>query len=176
MAKKAGKAKFKKAIITAVVAFGVIAVLFVLYVASLFGINFRVTKTAELKAMQKAASVVKLSSGYQTDRDQNDLYYALGKPIYPEVRLTYSPLPDYTSEDVFSEIVGVLEENNWEKDRPEYEHGYYHAALPQKRFILLASVRTIPEKNVVRIWFSTKFHPSPTTPAPKLNIYNLQTD
>jgi hypothetical protein len=138
------------------------------------GFEFRLFKTSELVAMEKAASTIQLTTGREVKRRQNDFHNSLGMPVYAEITVDYTPTTNYSKQDLLAEISQDLQKNNFKEDRLEMkEPGYYHAVLPQERFEVVVSVIDITEGNVVKVNFTTQIPNSPQTPTPKLDIrYN----
>ena len=117
------------------------------------------TESTELKAMlESSAATAQLTTGSEVYRQIQDreIKPLLGKPKQPEVRIEYEPINNYTKEDVYDEIVGILEKNNWEmKELSIAQPGYYNASLPQDGFTILAEVLIHSQSNIVSIDLTT---------------------
>jgi hypothetical protein len=116
-------------------------------------------ESTELKAMLKSAdATTQITTGseisrYVQERETNPL---VGKPKQPEVRIDYEPLHNYTKEDIYNEIVAILEENGWERDELSIpQSGYYRANLLQDGFIIVAEVQIHSKLNIVSIYLRT---------------------
>jgi hypothetical protein len=77
-------------------------------------------KSAELRALEDAASVLQLTTGQEVSRSVQDKGTALGKPVYAKIYIEYEPINNYTKEDVYHEIIAILERNGWEGERVEH--------------------------------------------------------
>lgn len=117
------------------------------------------TRSAEVNAMlDSSVATTQLTTGSEVrrryqDRETNPL---LGKPKQPEFRIEYEPKSNYTQEDVYDEIVGILENNNWENEELGIaQSGYYKAALSQDGFSIVAEVLIHSRSNIVSIQLHT---------------------
>jgi hypothetical protein len=131
------------------------------YIALAFGALLFLSgcQSAELKALENSTSILQLTTGREVSRWQQDKGVTLGKPDYPEVRIEYEPINNYAKEDVYNEIVGILEENNWErKELSIAQSGYFRASLPQDDFKIVVAVLIHLKSNIVIIQFGTNPH------------------
>jgi len=71
-------------------------------------------KSAQLKALENSISIIQPTTGREASRSVQDKEAGFTGPIYAELRITYEPINDYTKEDLYDEIVALLEGNNWE--------------------------------------------------------------
>lgn len=108
------------------------------------------TRSSELNALEASASIIQLTTGREVSRWHQDKGVALGKPIRAEVRIEYEPANNYTKEDVYNEIVTILEKNNWDRERQNIAQSVYYT-LPQDGFSIVAKVRFDSESNIVSI-------------------------
>jgi hypothetical protein len=116
-------------------------------------------KSTELKAMlESSVATTQLTTGSEVSRQYQDRQTKplLGKPKQPEVRIEYEPINNYTKEDVYDEIVGILEKNDWEREELSIaQPGYYKASLPQDDFTIVAEVLIHSKSNIVSINLGT---------------------
>ena len=114
-------------------------------------------QSAELKSLEDASSVFKLSTGSESSRWSQDKGTTLGKPVYPELRIEYKPDANHSVEDVYQEIINILEKNNWQKEKVTIDQpGFYLASLKKDDFVIQASVLILTERNVVNVQLSAK--------------------
>jgi hypothetical protein len=108
--------------------------------------------------LESSAATVQLITGQEINRYTQDreIKPLLGKPKQPEVRIDYEPTSNYTKEDVYNEIVGILEKNNWEKEELSVsQFGYFKASLSKENFTIVVEVVIHPEMNIVSIYLRT---------------------
>jgi len=84
--------------------------------ASVFGVllflsGCGIIKSAELQALEDAASVLQLTTGREVSRSLRDKGTALGKPVYAEIIIEYEPVNSHTRKEVFDEIITMA---HWE--------------------------------------------------------------
>ncbi|MDP9312965.1 MAG: hypothetical protein M3R24_19115 [Chloroflexota bacterium] len=115
------------------------------------------TRSNELNAILKSSvATTQLTTGREVSRSQQDKSTTLGKPVYAKLILEYEPVNNNTKEDVFNEIVAILEKDNWEREelsRPI--PGFFKATLPQDNFSLVADVSIDAQRNTVIIRLET---------------------
>jgi hypothetical protein len=104
-------------------------------------------KSAELQAIEDAASVLQLTKGNEVRRSLQDGGTAMGKPVYPEILIIYEPINNYTLEDVYAEIVATLEKNDWEGSEPVTGRDYFEATLQKGQFKISTGVSINPRTN-----------------------------
>ena len=110
-------------------------------------------KSAELKALENSASIIQLTTGREISRSLKDKAVVLAKQQYAEVTIKYEPINNYTRRDVYDEIVGILEKNNWKRDAVNVVPDFYSGSLTQGYSKLLVSVGINPDKNQVIVEF-----------------------
>ena len=129
-----------------------------IYIVLAFGVLLLLSgcQSAELKAMENSTSIIELTTGSEVSRWRQDKGVTLGKPDYPEVRIEYEPVNNYTLEDIYDEIVAILERNNWEREELSIDRsGFYRASLPQDSFSIQATVSIQLDRNIVSIRLRT---------------------
>ena len=118
-------------------------------------------KSQQMHELEQLADTVQIQSGIVVDRQQRDREKVLGKPVYANIRIIYKPVDNYTKQDVYREIITVLEQNNWEGKVCEgCTTDYYTAGLQQGNYPIpiRAKVRVSKEDNTVSLYFE---HPKP---------------
>jgi hypothetical protein len=114
-----------------------------------------IIKSAELGAIENAASVLQLTTGQEVSRSLQDKGTALGKPVYAEIYIEYEPINNYKKEDVYDEIITILERNGWEgKEATTLAREFsasYSASLKELNVALFIDVRIYSEKNLVTV-------------------------
>jgi hypothetical protein len=135
-------------------------IVFITVIAVVIGvlIYLKVTaKSAELTAMiENPVTTTPLVTAREVRRWEHDKGQSLGKPLYAEVTVEYEPVNNYTKVDVFNEIIGVLNKNNWQKKELIIaQPDYYKAILPQEDFIIEASVLIHDDRNSVGMYLDT---------------------
>jgi hypothetical protein len=120
------------------------------------------TRSDELNAMlESSVATTQLTTGNEVSRRYQDRETKplLGKPKQPEFRIEYEPINNYTKEDVYNELVRILEKNNWEREELSItQSGYYRATLPQDYFTIVAEVLIHSKSNIVSIQLVTVPH------------------
>jgi hypothetical protein len=106
-------------------------------------------KSAELQAIEDAASVLQITTGREVRRSTQDKSTALGKPVYPEIFIVYEPINNHTRKEVYEEIVAILKKNNWEGSEPFVD--YFKATLQKGGFEISTKVVIGEIKNIVTI-------------------------
>ena len=106
-------------------------------------------KSAELKAMEDATSVLQLTKGQEVERYITDKHRGFTGPVYPEVLIVYEPLNNYTQEEIYAEIVEILENNNWVGSEPNTGQKYFKASLQQGNFEISTGVSIDSRNNHV---------------------------
>jgi hypothetical protein len=140
--------KIRKIPLTVFIALLVFGILFFLSGCSLI-------KSAELRALDDATSVLQLTTGQEVSRLVQDKGTALGKPVYAKNYIEYEPINNYTKEDVYDEIIAVLERNGWEGKEssilaPEFS-AFYRGSLKEVNIALFVNVWISSEKNLVSV-------------------------
>jgi hypothetical protein len=115
----------------------------------------RLIKSAELRALEDTASVLQLTTGQEVSRSLQDKGTALGKPVYAKIYIEYEPINNYTKEDVYDEIIAILERNGWEGEEsstlaPEF-NAFYRGSLKEVNIALFVNVWVSSEKNLVSV-------------------------
>lgn len=130
--------------------------IYISYLALVFGILFLLsgcdTKSPELEALETSVSVLTLKTGGEVSRAYQDKGVTLGKPVYAQVRIEYEPLNHYTKDDVYDEIVAILEKNSWERDEWNIVPDYFSGSLQQGHFTIYATVLIQSDKNSVTVY------------------------
>ena len=131
--------------------------IFILFLAIGLYLSKYVIQTKELKAMlESSIATIQLTTGREVSRSSQDKGVTLGKPIPAEVRIKYEPTGNYTESNVFNEIIGILERDNWKREELSIdEPGFYIAHLPQDGFLIEASVLIQTDRNTVSIRLRT---------------------
>ncbi len=120
----------------------------------LFLSGCRIIKSAELRALEDAASILQLTTGQEVRMRIQDKGTALGKPIYAETLIVYEPINHHTKQDVYDEIVAFLKKNNWEGDEPLAGHDFFKATLQQGGFEISTDVLIDSDENLVKIYMT----------------------
>ena len=115
------------------------------------------TKSEELVAMlESSISTAELTTGLEINRSKVDRGTKFGKPVHPEVRIQYKPIDNYTKEDVYEEIIEILEEGHWVREELSINlSGFYRASLQQDGFIIRATIKIQSERNSVSVRLRT---------------------
>jgi hypothetical protein len=131
------------------------------YIALAFGILFFLSgcKSAELITLESAASIIQLQTGREVSRSLEDKDVVLGKPVYAKIQIEYEPINPYTKEDVYEEIVAILEENHWERDKDNIVPDAVSGSLQQGDFKILTTVLIQPDKNLVTLYMEVHRNP-----------------
>jgi len=106
-------------------------------------------KSPELKAMENSASVLQLIKGQEVNRFLQDGGKAMGQPVYPEVLIVYEPINNYTQKEVYVEIMTILENNNWERDKSYIFPDGFKAYLQHGYFKIITNVNIDSRNNHV---------------------------
>jgi len=116
-------------------------------------LNSCTMQSKELKAMlENPISTTELTTGHVISRSYQDKGMTLGKPEPAEVRIEYKPKDSYTENDVYSELVKILNQDNWDiDDLNSSQPGFFRASLPQDGFLIKATVNIRSERNIVSI-------------------------
>jgi hypothetical protein len=114
-------------------------------------------QSKELKAMlESSVPTTQLTMGREVNRSYQDRGVTLGKPIPAEVRIKYEPKGNYTESDVFDEIIGILEQDSWEREELSVdEPGFYRASLLQDGFLIRATVHIQKDGTIVSVRLRT---------------------
>ena len=117
-----------------------------------FGILFVLSgcKSAQLKQLETAASSIQPTMGQEVYRDSDDLSPPVTGfgPTPAEIYIEYEPINNHTKEDLYDEIVTILEENGWEGEECEgCRSASFGASLPP----ITARVRIQSNENLVSI-------------------------
>lgn len=137
--------------------------IYIIFILFVFGIliflSGRKAASTELKAMSDSvAATAQLTTGQEVGREYQERVTKplLGKPKQPQVRIEYQPINSYTKEDVYKEIIKVLEANDWERiELSTPQSGYYKASMPGAGFLILAEVLIHSMTNTVSITLTT---------------------
>jgi len=106
-------------------------------------------KSPELKAMENSASVLQLTKGHEVERYITDKHSGFTGPIYPEVLIVYEPINNYTQKEVYVEIMTILENNNWERDKSYIFPDGFKAYLQHGYFKIITNVNIDSRNNHV---------------------------
>ena len=107
-------------------------------------------KSAQLKQLETAASNIQPTVGQEVYRDSDDLSPAVTGfgPTPAEIYIEYEPINNHTKEDLYDEIVTILEENGWEgKECEGCRSPSFGASLPP----ITARLRIQSNENLVSI-------------------------
>ncbi len=118
-------------------------------------------KSVQLKALENSVSIIQPTTGREVSRSVQDKEAGFTGPIYAEIRIKYEPLNNYTKEDLYDEIVAILEKNSWEgKECNACRSASFIASLQQDdyRIPISATVLIHPDENLVII---KMVHPRP---------------
>lgn len=132
------------------------SILYVLVLLFLFSVGGCKAESAELRAMSDASVATEhLITGTEISRRAQDQETKplLGKPKQPELRIEYEPINNYTKEDVFDEVVGILKKDGWVSNTER--SGYFTASLAQEYFTIMAEVLVHSKYNIVSVTFVT---------------------
>jgi len=123
--------------------------------ASVFGVllflnGCGIIKSAELRALEEAASVLQLTTGREVRRSLQDKGTALGKPVYAKIIIVYEPINNHTRKEVYEEIVAILIKNNWEGSELNYIiPDSFSGSLHQGQFNISGGVNIETDRNLV---------------------------
>ena len=130
---------------------------FILGFCLLFFLSGCERKSAELTAVEEAATIIQPITGREVYRDVEDKGRTFVRTINANLFIKYEPVNDYTKEEVYEEIVTILEENNWKRDeRNKGRSDYFTAFLQQSRYPLVASVSIRSDENIVTVIIENK--------------------
>ncbi|MBP9836401.1 MAG: hypothetical protein KBC78_01050 [Candidatus Pacebacteria bacterium] len=116
-------------------------------------------KSKELKTILASSAVsMELSTAHEIKQIIQDKEVSLGKPIYAEVRIQYEPIGQHTKEDVFREIVAILEKDQWQRSEMGIDDRYYVATLNKDSFPLLTEVFNNKENTFVSLHIINRSH------------------
>jgi hypothetical protein len=118
-------------------------------------------KSAQLKALENSVSIIQPTTGREVDRYTRNAQAGFTGPIYAQIRIDYEPINNHAKEDVYEEIVAILEKNNWEgKECDGCRTTTFIASLPRDDYptSIHAIVLIRPDENLVSISME---HPSP---------------
>ena len=101
---------------------------------------------------------MELSTAHEIKQIIQDNEVSLGKPIYAEVRIQYEPIGQHTKEDVFREIVAILEKDQWQRSEMGIDDRYYVATLNKDSFPLLTEVFNNKENTFVSLHIINRSH------------------
>lgn len=107
--------------------------------------------------LNSAIANMNIKSAQEVTRSYDDkrIITLTGKPVYAYLRIIYIPKSGYSKEDVFNEIVHVLEENDWKVERRTYWDNNNSlsltASLPYESFSLKARVDYEQNDNTIRV-------------------------
>jgi hypothetical protein len=109
--------------------------------------------SAELQTLEKAVSILQITTGREVDRyvtDKGGISPAL--PVFPEISISFEPSNEHTKEDVYNEIIAILERNDWQMNESDAFPGYFDGFLQQGRFKISGDVYPVGRDiNLVRI-------------------------
>lgn len=133
---------------------------FKLYIALSLGILLLLSgcKSAELRTLQDSAAILKLATGSEVSRTVQDKDTVFGKPVYAEITISYQPLEGYTKNDVYEEVVAILEKNHWARDEGNQDTGYFAASLPQGNSEILVKVWVHSDEDLVGVNLVNRNH------------------
>jgi hypothetical protein len=113
-----------------------------------------IIKSAELRALENAASVLQLTTGREVERRIQDKGTALGKPVYAEILIVYEPINHHTRKEIYDEIVAILKKNHWQGNEPLTGHDFFKATLQQSGFEISTDVLIDSDENLVKIYMT----------------------
>jgi len=104
--------------------------LILVFLGILIFVNVREAESEGLKAMlANPVANMQLTTAKEVYRYQDDKGVTLGKPGYAMVDVTYEPIGNNTTGDVYDEIVDNIENSEWEKrDITSWLEGEYYVA------------------------------------------------
>ena len=120
-----------------------------------------ILKSAQLRELETLISVIQPASGREVSRFVRDTEAGFTGPIYARIRIEFEPIDDYTKNDVYDEIVEILEKNNWEGETCDAcTTDYFSASLHQENYPIpiRASVLVRADENLVSLKVE---HPKP---------------
>ena len=138
-----------------------IGFIFVSTVTLFLVILFTLTSSSQLKALENLISTIQPTTGHEVNRHIQDTEAGFTGPIYAEIRIDYEPNNNHTMEDLYDEIVKLLERNNWEgKECDGCLSAFFKAYLQQDDYPIpiRAGVYIHADENFVRIRMT---HPRP---------------
>lgn len=111
----------------------------------------------ELQAMLNTSQSFKqLNTGYETRRWEQDNGASLGKPEYPGLTVVYMPKNSNTLDNVFDEIIDILNKDNWKSESRNIDQpDHYTAKLPQPDFSIVVEVVKDTKNNTVSVILRT---------------------
>ena len=135
--------------------------IFALACGLLFFLSGCEIKSAQLKALENSVSIIQPTTGREVDRYTRNAQAGFTGPIYAQIRIDYEPINNHTKEDLYEEIVAILEKNNWEgKECDGCRTTAFIASLPRDDYptSIHATVLIRPDENLVSISME---HPDP---------------
>ncbi|MBN2094029.1 MAG: hypothetical protein JW740_01530 [Candidatus Zambryskibacteria bacterium] len=114
----------------------------------------RIFKSVELRELEDLVSVIQLTTGKEISRSVRDKGTELGRsPIYAEIYLKYRPINDYTKNEVYQEIIEILERRGWKADDWNIVPDFFSASLKSKDNVhtITAGVRLHSDANLVSV-------------------------
>jgi len=112
-------------------------------------------KSPELKALEASAAALNLQTGREIKLFIRDKNVVLGKVQYAEINLDYEPSSTHTVDDLYNEIISILESGYWKRDEVNVVPDFYsgHSTFAPNDFTALVSVGIDRDKNLVRVEF-----------------------
>ena len=107
--------------------------------------------------MESSISIIQLTTGREVSRSVRDKSAGFTGPIYAKIRIEYEPINHYIKNDVYDEIVAILEENNWEEEKCNgCNTDYFSASLPQGSYPIPLSVDVLlhSDENLVSLYIT----------------------
>jgi len=112
-----------------------IGILIFLAFAVFFASRYNPPATELQAILESPAADLQLLTAQEVERLHEDTSISLGTRYRAETRIKYKPVDGHTKEDVFNEIVDLLENSGWNKESSQdIFGGYYRASLPYNTY------------------------------------------
>lgn len=134
--------------------FYLIGIVIVLFVLIFFQKN--IIKSREKRILENSIAKIQLTKGREINRWQQEKSLTLGKPIYEKIRVGYEPINNYSKQEVYGEIVAILEKNNWQRDSGNNSPDSFVGSLHQGNYLLFTIVMILPDKNEVTVFIDVQ--------------------
>ena len=109
-------------------------------------------KSSRLRAVEDSAAIIQPTTGHEVYRHTEDRGKTFVRTINANIFIKYEPANDYTTEDVYKEIVAILEENNWKRyESNKDQTNNFRASSRQGSYPLSIRVSISSNQNLVTV-------------------------
>ena len=118
-------------------------------------------KSAQLQELERAVSIIQLTTGREVSRSIQDKEAGFTGPIYAQIRIEYEPNNHYTKGEVYNEMLDIFEKNKWEvKECDACRTASFSASWQQDNYPIPINARVLirSDENLVSIRI---VHPKP---------------